>query len=82
MRHQSQQTLINKDNSFLYSKRWSQSIKNGKDYGYKFPYKVSTAASAVVDGNIVYFAAGYGVGSTAIEVGDDNSTEELWFGRQ
>ena len=33
----------------------------------------------MVDGNIVYFAAGYGVGSTAIEVGDDNSTEELWF---
>ena len=54
--------------------------KNGKElWMHKFPYKVSTAASAVVDGNIVYFAAGYGVGSTAIEVGDDNSIEELWF---
>ena len=54
--------------------------KNGKEiWMHKFPYKVSTAASAVVEDNIVYFAAGYGVGSTAIKVGDDNSTEELWF---
>ena len=28
----------------------------------------STAASAVVEKDIVYFAAGYGVGSTAIKV--------------
>ncbi|MCH2060867.1 MAG: PQQ-like beta-propeller repeat protein [Verrucomicrobiales bacterium] len=46
---------------------------------HKFPFKVSTAASAVVEGNIVYFAAGYGVGSTAVKVSKDNSTTELWF---
>ena len=58
----------------------SINTKNGKElWMHKFPYKVSTAASAVVDDNIVYFAAGYGVGSTAIQIGDDNSTEELWF---
>ena len=54
--------------------------KNGKElWMHKFPYKVSTAASAVVEDNIVYFAAGYGVGSTAIEIAADNSTKELWF---
>ncbi|MDC0066457.1 PQQ-like beta-propeller repeat protein [Verrucomicrobia bacterium] len=54
--------------------------KNGKElWMHKFPYKVSTAASAVVEDNIVYFAAGYGVGSTAIEIANDNSTKELWF---
>ena len=54
--------------------------KNGKElWMHNFPYKVSTAASAVVEDNIVYFAAGYGVGSTAIEIAADNSTKELWF---
>ncbi len=53
---------------------------NGKElWFHKFPYKVSTAASAVVEGDVVYFAAGYGVGSTAVRVGEDWSTEELWF---
>jgi len=54
--------------------------ENGQElWMHKFPYKVSTAASAVVYDDIVYFAAGYGVGSTAIEIGDDYSTNELWF---
>jgi outer membrane protein assembly factor BamB len=50
-----------------------------KIWFHKFPFKVSTAASAVVEGSIVYFAAGYGVGSTAIKVAKDNSTTQLWF---
>ena len=50
-----------------------------KLWSHKFPFKVSTAASAVVENDIVYFAAGYGVGSTAIKVAKDNSTTQLWF---
>ena len=50
-----------------------------KLWSHKFPFKVSTAASAVVEDDIVYFAAGYGVGSTAIKVAKDNSTTQLWF---
>ncbi len=46
---------------------------------HDFPFKVSTAAAPVVEGDIVYFAAGYGVGSTAIKVGAGGETEELWF---
>ncbi|MEC9037413.1 MAG: PQQ-binding-like beta-propeller repeat protein [Verrucomicrobiota bacterium] len=76
-------TEINKQRQILFfTQKGMVSInpKNGKElWMHKFPYKVSTAASAVVDDNIVYFAAGYGVGSTAIQVGDDNSTKELWF---
>ena len=46
---------------------------NGKRlWMHNFPYKVSTAASAVVEKDIVYFAAGYGVGSTAIKVSKNN----------
>ncbi|MEC7357133.1 MAG: PQQ-binding-like beta-propeller repeat protein [Verrucomicrobiota bacterium] len=53
---------------------------NGKQlWMHKFPYKVSTAASAVIEKDIVYFAAGYGVGSTAIQVSKNNNTKELWF---
>jgi outer membrane protein assembly factor BamB len=48
---------------------------------YTFPYKVSTAASPVVAGQIVYCAAGYGVGAGAVKVtksGDSFSAKELW----
>ncbi|MCP4849414.1 MAG: PQQ-binding-like beta-propeller repeat protein [Verrucomicrobiaceae bacterium] len=48
-------------------------------WSHKFPFKVSTAASAVVENDIVYFAAGYGVGATAIKVAKNNSTTQLWF---
>ena len=44
-------------------------------------YNVSTAASPVVTGNIVYCSAGYGVGATAVEVsktGDKFTAQELW----
>lgn len=35
---------------------------------FKFPFSVSTAASPVVDGDIVYCSAGYGVGGGAAQV--------------
>jgi outer membrane protein assembly factor BamB len=37
-------------------------------WSYKFPYRVSTAASAVVAGDIVYCSAGYGVGAGAVKL--------------
>ena len=44
----------------------------GKElWRYKFPYKVSTAASPVVDGDIVYCSAGYGVGCGAVRITKD-----------
>lgn len=48
---------------------------------YKFPYNVSTAASPVVGGDIVYCSAGYGVGGGAVKItksGDTFAATELW----
>jgi hypothetical protein len=43
--------------------------KTGKElWRYPFPYKVSTAASPVVAGDIVYCSAGYGVGAGAVKI--------------
>jgi outer membrane protein assembly factor BamB len=43
--------------------------KTGKElWRYAFPYKVSTAASPVVSGDIVYCSAGYDVGAGAARV--------------
>jgi outer membrane protein assembly factor BamB len=75
-------TINNKRQVLFFCQEGMVSVdpKDGsKLWSHKFPFKVSTAASAVVEGNIVYFAAGYGVGSTAVKVSKDNSTTELWF---
>lgn len=50
---------------------------------WRHPYRfnISTAASPVVAGDIVYCSAGYGVGSTAIQLtknGNNFSVKELW----
>ncbi len=48
---------------------------------YKFPFSVSTAASPVVSGDIVYCSAGYGVGGGACKIsktGDKFSATEIW----
>lgn len=48
---------------------------------HPFPFKVSTAASPVVGGDIVYCSAGYGVGAGAVRVsreGNDWKVKELW----
>ena len=47
----------------------------------KFDYKISTAASPIVAGDIVYCSAGYGVGAGAFRVsknGDTFSSAEIW----
>ncbi len=49
-----------------------------------FPFKVSTAASPVVSGNMVYCSAGYGVGAATYQIsktGDKWASKELWFSR-
>lgn len=46
-----------------------------------FPYAVSTAASPVVGGDVVYCSAGYGVGGGAYQIqkdGDHFTSKELW----
>lgn len=48
---------------------------------YQFPFSVSTAITPVVAGDIVYCAAGYGVGSAAVQIGRTGgrfSVNELW----
>lgn len=48
---------------------------------YPFRYNVSTAASPVVGGDIVYCAAGYGVGAGAVKItksGDKFDATEIW----
>jgi outer membrane protein assembly factor BamB len=56
--------------------------KTGKElWRYNFRFNVSTAASPVVVGDIVYCSAGYGVGAGAVRVskkGDAWSAEELY----
>jgi outer membrane protein assembly factor BamB len=54
----------------------------GKElWRHAFPFKVSTAASPVVSGDIVYCSAGYGVGSAAVRLanaGGKFTATELW----
>ncbi len=54
---------------FLQSGLLAVEPKTGKElWRYSFPYKVSTAASPVVSGDIVYCSAGYGVGAGAVRI--------------
>ena len=56
--------------------------KTGKVlWRYPFPFRVSTAASPIVSGDLVYCAAGYGVGmgcAKIVKKGDAFEAEELW----
>ncbi|MCC9601772.1 PQQ-like beta-propeller repeat protein [Stieleria sp. JC731] len=45
----------------------------------KFPFSVSTAASPIVDGNLVYCSAGYSVGAGLFEIVDNKKVNEIWF---
>jgi len=60
----------------------SCNIRNGKVlWRATHPFKVSTAASPVVEGDIVYCSAGYGVGAAAFRVSKKDgvySTTQLW----
>lgn len=55
---------------------------SGKElWNYPFPFQTSTAASPVVSGDIVYCAAGYGVGSGAVRISKTASgleANEIW----
>lgn len=54
---------------FLQSGLVSTDPKTGAElWRFAFPYKVSTAASPVVSGDIVYCSAGYGVGAAAARI--------------
>ena len=67
---------------FVQSGLVSVSPDRGKElWSYPFPFQTSTAASPVVAGDIVYCAAGYGVGSAAVKISkrdDSFEAEELW----
>jgi outer membrane protein assembly factor BamB len=59
---------------FLQSGLLAVEPTTGKElWRYPFDYKTSTAASPVVDGDIVYCSAGYGVGAGAVRVTKDAS---------
>jgi outer membrane protein assembly factor BamB len=54
---------------FLQSGLLAVEPKTGKElWRYAFPYRISTAASPVVAGDIVYCSAGYGVGAGAVRI--------------
>lgn len=44
-----------------------------------FKFSTSTAASPVVDGDLVYCSAGYGVGAGLFKVQGNSSVDEMWF---
>jgi outer membrane protein assembly factor BamB len=65
---------------FLQSGLLAVEPKTGKElWRYAFPYKVSTAASPVVGGDIVYCSAGYGVGAGAVQVSKNG---ESWAAKE
>ena len=67
---------------FLQSGLLAVEPKTGKElWRHPFPYKVSTAASPVVAGDIVYCSAGYDVGAGAAKItkdGDKFTATELY----
>ena len=67
---------------YLQSGLLAVSPQDGKAF-WRFPmkYRVSTAATPVVSGDIVYCSAGYGVGGAACKIakqGDGFAVTELW----
>ncbi len=59
---------------FLQSGLLAVEPATGKElWRYSFPFKVSTAASPVVGGDIVYCSAGYGVGAGAVRITKDGA---------
>lgn len=67
---------------FVQSGLVSVEAATGKQlWRYRFSFNTSTAASPVVDGDIVYCSAGYGTGSGAARIskeGDGFTATELW----
>ena len=55
-------------------------VSDGKElWRAKFPFSVSTAASPVTTGNLVYASAGYGVGAGLFRVNGNAEADEVWF---
>ena len=53
--------------------------KNGEIFWRApFDYRTSSAASPVVENDLVYCSAGYGVGAGVFRVNDSDSPEEIW----
>ncbi len=44
-----------------------------------FPFSVSTAASPITSGNLVYCSAGYGVGAGLFQLGGGSEPDEVWY---
>jgi outer membrane protein assembly factor BamB len=67
---------------FVQSGLFSVAAKDGKAlWRFPFPYKVSTAISPIVAGDIVYCSAGYGVGGGACRItrdGEEFKAQPLW----
>ncbi len=58
----------------------SVKISDGSElWRTEFKFSTSTAASPVVDGNLVYCSAGYGVGAGLFRIIDNKTVEEIWF---
>jgi outer membrane protein assembly factor BamB len=59
---------------FLQSGLLAVEPKTGRElWRYAFDYKTSTAASPVVDGDVVYCSAGYGVGAGAVRISKEGA---------
>lgn len=64
----------------------SVDAKSGKElWKQEYDYKISTAASPIVSGDLVYCSAGYGVGAGLYRIvkdGDGFKSEEVWRKRK
>ena len=65
---------------FVQSGLVSVNAKSGEElWRTEFPFSVSTAASPISEGNLVYCSAGYGVGAGLFEVNGSAQADEVWF---
>jgi outer membrane protein assembly factor BamB len=54
-------------------------VKRGRKlWSFEYPWRTSTAASPVIDGNKVYVSAGYGVGAGLYSVSRTGKVKEVW----
>jgi outer membrane protein assembly factor BamB len=78
-------TILGQRQVIFFMQRGPISVEPGTGavlWRFNFPYKVSTAISPVVCGDIVYVSAAYDVGSTACRIGKRGgryTTTQLWF---
>lgn len=64
---------------FVQSGLVSLDPENGKElWRQKYDFSVSTAASPIAEGNLVYCSAGYGVGAGLYKVSNNSTSERVW----